>query len=88
MPNNDRMTPDVDSYPPLKEWLDVNGHSCMWSTRVGAQVLVEQWLLKNHAIVIIVVRPMQRGWDIFTCADTTDIKATLRDAEIRTGLRS
>ena len=82
--------PWVSNYPPLKEWLDKNGAQCMDQMPYGnpdsPAAYFEKWMTPNGRIFLIEVRANQMGWDIFTPGPSSEIAATLNDANDRLGL--
>lgn len=84
--------PMLENYPPLKAWLDKHSARCQWQVDRNEEirshdVRIEQWLV-DGAIVIIILRACQRGWDIFTACPSLSIEATFLDAEKRIGIES
>jgi hypothetical protein len=81
---DDSHKPYVSNYPPLQEWLEKHGASCLWQEMSTSQA-IEGWLV-GQVVAIIVVQSGLRGWDIYTPCRYTEIETTLADAERRLGL--
>ncbi len=76
--------PEIANYPALQTWLNVRNARCMSQTLEGLDY-IEFWLV-NGRILVIRVRPMRAGWDIYTASNSNDIVETLADADRRLGI--
>lgn len=88
---NNRDLPTVENEPSLEDWLSCQGARMLWQHDgpVNSQGLpayrVAAYQIRTRT-AIVVIRPKQAGWDIFTAGNSTDIDRTLDDAERRLGL--
>lgn len=86
-PKENADQPWLENYPPLKEWIDKHGHSCMWDAKTSGDCRVEAWLVQPElSLVILTIRPFRRGWDLFTSCQSNNIAETIRDANVRCGI--
>lgn len=84
-----RNEPGVSSYPPLREWLEKIEARCVWQHMNGApnqRHSAVEMHTANGRVFIVVVHAEQRGWEVYSAADTNQITASLLDAEERLGI--
>lgn len=85
----------TSNYPPLQTWIDAHGHQCVWQQKIYPErekrgeicTVVECWVVRpTMRLVVIVVHPNKRGWDMYTAPDTNKIDETILETNVRLGL--
>lgn len=76
--------PRPENYPVLMDWLEKHNARCNDQIVIG-QNAIEIWVV-NGRLIMILLFPNKKGWDIYTALDTNVIADTLRDAESRVKL--
>lgn len=77
-----KSLPSAADYPPLEAWLTEHNAREAWHA-VAPQGAAVACYVVGTSTVIALLRPVPRGWDLYTALDTIDIAATLADAHAR-----
>ena len=90
MPRPIEKRPDINNYPPLRDWLHKLEARCMWQLPVGNRANPDAYLEMWYGAglprpVVVLVYADRMGWELFTPCDRAQVEATLADAEARMG---
>ena len=69
----------------LESWLEEIGARLLWSVSLG-EGKIKKYIARGGMAFTVEIFPEEKGFEIYTPADTNGVSATFEDAEKRLGL--